>query len=411
MTGRLSAPARRPPWFVAFLARRLAWAVVTMVVFVAVALLVMEVWVPYNWAVINTRTPLEEAATREALGLDRPVLVRYVEYLVGLVRGDLGSSFGGSPVTSLIAEALPVTLTIFVVGTIIGWVVGEFLGRLGSWNRSAVAGSTISTLGVASAAMFPPFLVFVLVLAIRDPLLASRDAIGLPRDSLDLWRGMLAGEEGALLPSDVWWVVALSLTTAVVAALIARGVARRRGHRLISVLALPAALVGVGLGISLGGLGPHALDIMYRADFTLTTGRGSPIMAVIGVALLTFGQVMLLMRAGMDVQRSEEYVLTGRAKGLPEHVIRDRHVARNAIPPVLAGSFLTFSTVLAGMMIIEFELDMQGLSSVLFSAVESQDIPVITGVLVVLGLIGIGFRVVTDVVIASLDPRRRGPLA
>ena len=407
MTGRPPL-VRRPPWFVTFLARRLVWAVVTLLVFMAVALVVMEVWVPYSWAAINTRSPLAEAELREALGLDRPVLLRFAEYLLGLAHGDLGSSFGGAPVTELIAEALPVTLTIFVVGTVIGWVVGEFLGRLGSWSRSPVAGSTLSTLGVASAAMFPPFLVFVLVFAIREPLLASRDAIGLPRDSLDLWRGMLAGEEGALVPADVWWVVALSLSTAVVAALIAGAVARRRGHRIIAVLALPAALIGAGIGLWLGGLGPHALDIMYRADFTLTTGRGSPIMAVIGVALLTFGQVMLLMRAGMDVQRSEEYVLTGRAKGLPEHVIRDRHVARNAIPPVLAGSFLTFSTVLAGMMIIEFELDMQGLSSVLFGAVESQDIPVITGVLVVLGLIGIGFRVVTDVVIASLDPRRRG---
>src|SRR5690606_24850268 len=115
------------------------------------------------------------------------------------------------------------------------------------------------------------------------------------------------------------------------------------------------------------------------------------------------------------------YVLTGRAKGLADHVVRDRHVARNAIPPVLAGSFLTFPTVLAGMMIIEFELGgrvgtdpsprrtpVEGLSSILFSAIESQDIPVIMGILVVLGLVGVVFRLVLDVAIATLDPRRRG---
>jgi len=117
--------------------------------------------------------------------------------------------------------------------------------------------------------------------------------------------------------------------------------------------------------------------------------------------------VMLLMRASMDIQRSEEYVFTGRAKGLADHVVRDRHAARNAIPPVLAGSFLAFPTVLAGMMIIEFEFQMQGLSSVLFDAVEQQDIPLITGILVALGLIGVVLRLVTDVVIATLDPRRR----
>ena len=75
--------------------------------------------------------------------------------------------------------------------------------------------------------------------------------------------------------------------------------------------------------------------------------------------------------------------------------------------PVLAGSFLTFPTVLAGMIIVEYELEMQGLSSVLFNAIEFQDIPVIMGVMVVLGLIGVGFRLVTDVTIAILDPRQR----
>ncbi len=130
-------------------------------------------------------------------------------------------------------------------------------------------------------------------------------------------------------------------------------------------------------------------------------------MAIVGVALLTFGTVMLLMRVSMDIQRSEEYVFTGRAKGLPDDVVRDRHAARNAIPPVLAGSFLAFPTVLAGMMIIEFEFQLEGLSSILFDAVESQDIPLITGIMVALGLIGVVLRMVTDVAIATLDPRRR----
>jgi len=408
----ISRPGDRPrvPWFVAFLARRLVWALITTLIFVAILFVVLEVWVPYSWADIQATplNPIEREELREALGLNRPLPIRYGEFLAGLARGDLGTSFRGSPASELIVGALPVTLTVFLVGTVMGWIAGELLGRIGSWNRSVVSGSALSSLGIASAAVFPPFLVFVLVFTLREPLLASRDAIGLPQDSLDLWRGALTGEEGALLPSDVWWVVALSLSAAVAAALIARAVARRFGLRLIEVVALPAALTGAGLGIWLSGLGPHALDLMYRVDITVTTGRGSPIMALIGVALLTFGQVMLLMGAGMDAQRDEDYVLTGRAKGLADHVVRDRHVARNAIPPVLAGSFLTFPTVLAGMMIIEYELEMAGLSSVLFDAIESQDIPVIMGILVVLGLVGVAFRLVLDVAIATLDPRRRG---
>jgi peptide/nickel transport system permease protein len=404
------------PWFVAFLARRLVWAVITMLVFVAVLLVIMEVWVPYNWAVIHTLRPDDEAAMFEALGLDVPWPIRYATFVFGLVRGDLGTSFGGASVTDLIAGALPVTLTVFLVGAVLGWVIGEVLGRIGSWNQSVVARSSLSTLAVASAAMFPPFLVFVLVTTLREPMLASRDAFGLPDDSLVLWRDSVMGVPNALMPSDVWWVVAASLTVAIVGGLVARVLARRRGHRLVSGIAMPGALLGAGMGIWLSGIGPYALDIMYRAntvvtthrpDMALTIGRGSPAMAMVGVALLTFGTVMLLMRVSMDIQRSEEYVFTGRAKGLPDDVVRDRHAARNAIPPVLAGSFLAFPTVLAGMMIIEFEFQMEGLSSILFDAVESQDIPLITGIMVVLGLIGVVLRLVTDVTIATLDPRRR----
>ncbi len=407
----------RPPWFVAFLARRLVWAAVTTMIFVAILLVVMEVWVPYTWAGINTLSPGAEAELRELLGLDRPLPVRYAEFLVGLVRGDLGTSFSGQPVSEIVAGALPVTLTVFLVGTVLGWILGELIGRVGSWSRSFVSRSSLTTVGVASAAIFPPFLIFVLVVAFEKPLLASRDAIGLPRDSLVLWRDALTGQDGALLPTDVWWVVAMSLCAAIAAALLARAIASRYRMGLLSMLALPAAVAGAGLGIWLSGLGPHALDLMYRADMAplstyrpdvaITTGRSSPAMALIGVALLTFGQVSLLMRTGMDAQRNEDYVLTGRAKGLADQSIRDRHAARNAIPPVIAGSFLAFPTVLAGMMIIEFELQMQGLSSILFSAVEAQDIPVITGVLILLGLVGIALRLVADVVIATVDPRRR----
>ncbi len=198
----------RVPWFVGFLARRLVWAVVTMLVFVAVLLVIMEVWVPYNWAVIHTRRPDDEAAMLEALGLDVPLPVRYAQFVLGLLRGDLGTSFGGASVTDIIAGALPVTLTVFLVGAVLGWIIGEVLGRIGSWNRSVVARSSLSTLAVASAAMFPPFLVFVLVTTLREPMLASRDAFGLPEDSLVLWRNAVMGEPNALMPSDVWWVVA-----------------------------------------------------------------------------------------------------------------------------------------------------------------------------------------------------------
>jgi peptide/nickel transport system permease protein len=398
----------RPPWFVSFLGRRLVWALVTLIIFLTAVFFFVQVWVPYTWATQFLQGgPGAFDAAMEAAGLNRPLVERYVDFVGGLARLDLGQSFNGAPVFDLIGEALPVTLTVFITGTVIGWIVGELLGRIGTWSRRPFAGSGLSVLGILSATIFPPFLVFVLVRALRDPLLDVREAIGLPTDSLALWRDAVAGQPGALSPADVRWLVALGLCAALVVALVVRAYGRRHQLPLVEGLALPLSFLGVGVGIWLSDLGPHALDLLYRADISATTGRGTPALAVAGVIFLSFGQVMLVMHAGMEAEKSEDYVLTGRAKGLTERAVRDRHVARNVMAPVLAGSFLTFPTVLAGMIIVEYELEMDGLSSVLFDAIEFQDIPVIMGVMVVLGFIGIGFRLATDVAIAILDPRQR----
>jgi peptide/nickel transport system permease protein len=396
------------PWFVSFLGRRLVWALATLVIFLTAVFFFVQVWVPYTWATQFLQGGAEAFdAAMEAAGLNRPLLERYGDFMTGLVRLDLGQSFSGVPVIDLIRDALPVTLMIFITGTVIGWVVGELLGRVGTWSRRPFSSGALSVLGILSATIFPPFLVFVLVRWLRGPLLAAREAMGLPTDSLALWRDAVTGEPGALTPADVRWLIALGLLAALVVGLVVRAYGRRNQLALVEGLALPLAFLGVGFGIWLSGLGPHALDLLYRADMAATTGRGTPALAIAGVVFLSFGQVMLVMHAGMEAEKSEDYVLTGRAKGLTERAVRDKHVARNVMAPVLAGSFLTFPTVLAGMIIVEYELEMQGLSSVLFNAIEFQDIPVIMGVMVVLGLIGVGFRLVTDVTIAILDPRQR----
>lgn len=403
-------PRRLPrlPWFVSYLAVRLAWALVTLFLFLTIVFFFMQVWVPYSWAtqfLIGGRDAFEAAL--EAAGLNQPLLIRYVNYMAGLARGDLGVAFSGGSVIDQIRDAIPVTLTVFAGGTIVGWVVGELLGRLGSWRYGRLRGSTVSIIGVLSVTLFPPFLVFVLVQWIRKPLLDFRELIGLPTDSLDLWRDAVTGVPGAVTPGDVKWIFALGLTAALGIGLLVRSYGRRHQMPWVEALSLPATLAGVGVGMWLTGLGPQALDLLYRADISATTGRGSPGLAMLGVALISFGPVMFLMRAGMDAERSEDYVLTARAKGLRERAVRDRHVARNVLAPVLAGSFATLPTVLGGMIIVEYELQMQGLSTVMFRAIELQDVPLIMGVLVVLGLIGVGLRLLTDVAIAVLDPRQR----
>jgi peptide/nickel transport system permease protein len=117
-------------------------------------------------------TPEEVEAIREDMGLNRPVLVRYVAWLGAVVQGDLGTSlFSDQPVLDVILERLPVTLSLalaaagfaLVISIPAGLVAGTRPGRLA--DRVVTVGSSI---GLA----IPNFwlgLMLVLVLAINNP--------------------------------------------------------------------------------------------------------------------------------------------------------------------------------------------------------------------------------------------------
>lgn len=302
---------------------------------------------------------------------------------------------------AIIAETAPVTIFIFAVGALVAFVVGETMGRFGAWHRSRITGTALSTIGVLFTTIFPPFLVFLIASFLRDPFWELREAMGLPADSLAVWR------DATVEPSEVLLLMALALLGAVIAGVIVRTWAHRNRVRWVATLAIPVTLVAAGVGIWLSGYGVEAVDLLYRSDISQSVATGSPLLVLLGVILITFGQVMFMMRVGIEDERHEDYVLTARAKGLTEAVIRDRHVARNALAPAIAGSFLALPTIIAGMVIIEFGLEVRGLSWSFFNAVETQDIPLIMGVLVMLGIMGIVLRVVADVTIAYLDPRQR----
>ncbi len=99
-------------------------------------------------------TPQEIVAVTHKLGLDRPVLVQFGDWLSNAVRGDLGVSITSSvPVNHLIAQRLPATIQLGIAATIVGLVLGvpvAFLGALlpGSWVDRALSGWSALALGV-----------------------------------------------------------------------------------------------------------------------------------------------------------------------------------------------------------------------------------------------------------------------
>ncbi|MGH2542078.1 MAG: hypothetical protein ACRDIB_04755, partial [Ardenticatenaceae bacterium] len=253
------------------------WAAVTLFLFVTIAFFLVNLLIPYDYATqffFQGGTAAVES-TRERLGLGRPLVVRYFEYLGDLAQGSLGQSFDGSPVTEAILASLPTTLLIFAVGGVFAYLLGDWLGRFVAWHRNrAVAGAT-STVSVLAYTSFPPWLVFFLVYFGTGVLLAARAAVGLPVDSTPIWRESLASE------ADVTRVVGVGLFLALLVALVVRAWARRHGWRLAAWLALPVALAGTALAMVWLGIGSQALDVVFfRSSRQVNIGVGSPVLAI-----------------------------------------------------------------------------------------------------------------------------------
>ena len=303
--------------FLAFLLRRTLVSLVSLAVFVTSVFFLIDLLIPYENPAVDPET--------SGGG-------RYLDYMRGLVRLDLGRSYSGTSVAGLISEALPTTLLIFATGGILAYLLGSWLGRVVEWRRGRIEGGLATAVGLILYTMFPPLLVFLLVHFGRDLLLEARSAAGLPSDSLVVFRDV-GFDERRLIG---FGGLALLLTLVVV--LVVRAVGRRMGWRLLEMLVLPTALIGLVLGIARLGVGRQALDLFFfRSSREVEIGAGSPVLAVVAFLLVAFGEVMFVWRAGIADERDEEYVLTARAKAVPDRLIRDRHVARNVALPSSLG--------------------------------------------------------------------------
>ena len=111
---------------------------------------------------------------RKGLGLDRPFLVQYGDFLGGAIQGDFGLSFmGGTPVARLIGDALPATLALAFVSLLLSIVVSVPLGIKAAVNKGKGVDQFIRIISLVGLS-FPNFwlaIMLVLLLSITFPLL------------------------------------------------------------------------------------------------------------------------------------------------------------------------------------------------------------------------------------------------
>ncbi len=265
-------------------------------------------------------TPAQIEALRERLGLNRPWVVRYLDWVGDMVRGDLGTSaLSGLRVTDLVAGPIRVTGWLVLWSTLGSILVALPLGmwsalRRRHWDGFAV--NALSQFGMAVPAFLAGILL-VLVVAVRWGWLPANGYVPLARDPGEWARHLvlpvvsLVLVQGALLVRYVRsaFVEVLTedhITTArsvgwtKLAALWRHGM-RQAGLSLVTVLGLQVASLFVGAIVVenvfvLPGLGSMVLRAVVQRDFIVVQS----VVMLLVVAVLVVNTVVDLLQAVLD---------------------------------------------------------------------------------------------------------------
>jgi peptide/nickel transport system permease protein len=334
-----------------YVARRLALAV-GVVIGVLVVTFVLSHVVPSHPARLyaggQRATAAEVADARRTLGLDRPLVTQFTDFVANAARGDFGDSFESRrPVTTDLREYLPKSFELIIPAMIIALVLGIPIGLLAGARPRGRTNRAVNVVALVGAAL-PAFW-----LALIGQLFFA------------VWFHVLP--VGGVVGTD---------TT------LNHPIANLTGFSVID-----ASVSGnwSALGDSLKHM-------------------------VLPVLVLSVYPTALVVRqtsASVSKVMTAPFVTALRAYGLPERRILLPFVLKNAIMPTLTVLGLTFAGSLTGVVLVETIFAWPGIGNYLTTAILSADYPVILAVTIIGAMAYAFINLVVDLVQAAIDPRIR----
>ena len=261
------------------------------------------------------RTPEELAPIVAEYGLDNPLFIQYTDYVSGLARGDLGTSYQQHrPVIDIVADQLGATIVLTLAALVLAWVI------MVAWvTLTAGRGPRVRAFG-----------------AFTDTL-----AAGLPH----YWLGII----------------------------------------LLLVFAL-----GLGWFPVIGGTGAIGL-----------------VLPALTLAIPLAGFMGQATRTEFERALDQPFVLSARTRGMGDTGIRLGHVLRHAVLPAVTLSGWAIGATISGAVVVEAVFARPGIGSVLVSAVNSQDMPVVLGLVMLIAAFYVIANLLVDIAYVLIDPRLR----
>jgi peptide/nickel transport system permease protein len=198
----------------------------------------------------------------------------------------------------------------------------------------------------------------------------------------------------------------------------------RRGSamdRILTVLSLAGyAMPSFWLGLVVAwlvGVKWHLLPAAGMEDPLLDPGAGTLarmadvgrhlVLPALTLSVVSIAGTMRYQRSAMLEVLHLPYILTARAKGLPDRAVTWRHGWRNAFFPVLTLFGLWLPLLVTGSVFVESVFAWPGLGSLAVGAVGYRDYPLLMGTSLLVAVVVVGASLLTDLAYAILDPRVR----
>lgn len=305
-----SAPLVRIPPLLRTVLHKIGWALAVLLVVASVSFALVRISGDPLALLLPPDADADQYARLAAqLGLDRPLWQQYLEYLGGLLRGDLGTSvFYDQPVATLIAERLPATALLALSSLALALLVALPAGIVAAVRRGSRTDSAISIAVLVGQSM-PAFWIGIVLILLFAVTLRVLPAAGY---------GSLANLVLPAVTLSVYSlaVIARLLRTSLVEVLSAdfirtaraKGAGPRQvilGHALRNAALPVVTVIGLELGTLLGGailteqvfswpgIGRLAIEAINNRDFPLVQG-----------AVLFFAVVFVLVNLVVDLSYS-----------------------------------------------------------------------------------------------------------
>ena len=298
-------------------------------------------------AAVGDRAPAEVyERVKHELGLNLPLWQQFWIYLRKVLAGDFGKSvLTSNPVLSDIRRVFPATLELATVATLIGTILGVPLGVIAAVRRGRLVDQVIRVVSLVgySVPVFWLGLMGLLVFYARLDWVAGPGRLDVAFDDL------VPTVTGVILVDSAlareWEVF---------------------GNALRHVI-LPASLLGY-------------FSLAYLARMT---------------------------RSFMLAELGQEYVTTGRIKGLSEGRVVWRHAFGNVLVPLITVVALAYANLLEGSVLTETVFAWPGLGQYITNSLLSADMNAVLGGTIVVGTIFIGLNMLSDILYRLVDPRAR----